>query len=317
MAHAIGIDLGGTSIKIGLVNKKGDIVDSIETPTLAESNSIDTIFKNLTLAVRDLTGRNTDKKVQAIGIGSPGAIDPNEGRIVAGIANIPILTGYPLAVEIEKELDIPSFIDNDANNAGRGEFLFGSAKGMKNFVMITIGTGIGGAIFINGELYGGVNNYAGEVGHMLIVDNGKYCTCGNFGCWEAYGSATAMIRKAKVMVERGVDTRLKKSYPDKIDARIIVEEAQKGDEVAMEIVVETGKYVGIGIANLINILNPEAVLIGGGVSQAGDILLNEIKYYAKVNALPRAWEAARIVLAKLGNKAGILGSAALAFMRSE
>lgn len=317
MAHAIGIDLGGTSIKIGLVNKKGEIVDSIETPTLAESNSIDTIFKNLTLAVRDLIGRNGDKKITAIGIGSPGAIDPNEGRIVTGIANIPVLTGYPLAVEIQRELGIPSFIDNDANNAGRGEFLFGAAKGMKNFIMITIGTGIGGAIFVNGELYGGVNNYAGEVGHMLIVDNGKYCTCGNFGCWEAYGSATAMIRKAKVMVERGVDTRLKKHYPDKINARVIVEEAQRNDEVAMEIVVETGKYIGIGIANLINLMNPEAILIGGGVSQAGDILLSEIKYYAKVNTLPRAWEAAKIVLAKLGNKAGILGSAALAFMRSE
>lgn len=317
MTYAIGIDLGGTSIKIGLVNKKGEISDTIETPTLAESNSIDTIFKNLVLAVRELIARNSGKEIRAIGIGSPGAISPEEGRIVTGIANIPILTGYPLAVEIQREMGIPSYIDNDANNAGRGEFLFGAGKGMKDFLMITIGTGIGGAVFVNGELYGGANNYAGEVGHMLIVDNGKYCTCGNFGCWEAYGSATAMITQAKAIVARGYDTKLKKYYPDKLNAKSIVEEAQKGDEAAMEIIVETGKYVGIGIANLINIMNPEAVIIGGGVSLAGDILLSEIKYYAKVNTLPRAWEAVKIVLAKLGNKAGILGSAALAFMRSD
>jgi glucokinase len=317
MDYIIGLDLGGTTVKIGLVNSKGQIQDMMEIPTLAETNSVDAIFKNIVHGINELIKKHSNHNIKAIGIGSPGSISPEQGKIVAGIGNIPALNGFALGVEIENEFKIPTFIDNDANNAARGEYLFGNAKGRKNFIMITLGTGIGGAIFINGELYGGALNYAGEVGHMLIVVDGKQCTCGNFGCWEAYGSATAMVKKAKAMVERGYGTSLISYYPDEISAKTIVKEAHDGDEIAQYVVEEAGKYIGIGIANMLNIFNPEACIIGGGVSQAGDFLLNVIKHYTKVYALPRAWECVEIFQAKLGNKAGILGSAALAYMKIE
>lgn len=315
MEYNIGMDLGGTTVKLGIVGEKGTIVDTLEVPTLAETNSVEAIFKNIIFGINELIKKNGKFKIKAIGIGSPGGISPDEGKIVTGIGNIPALNGFALGKEIQKEFKLPTFIDNDANNAARGEYIFGSAKNTNNFIMITIGTGIGGAIFINGELYGGAVNNAGELGHMLIVVDGKQCTCGNFGCWEAYASATAMVRKAKAMVERGYGTSLIKYYPDNLTAKVIVEEAMENDEIAHYIMEETGKYIGIGLGNMINILNPEVCVIGGGVSQAGDFLLNVIKHFTKVYALPRAWESVKIRQAKLGNKAGILGSAALAFMQ--
>ena len=314
MKYCIGLDMGGTSLKIGIVSSKGEIKDTHQVHTLAETNSLDMIFRNMVSAVQDLISRNPDIKIEAIGIGSPGAISPEEGRIVTGINNIPPLNGFALAVEIGKAFSLPCFIDNDANNAGRGEFLFGAGQGMKNFVMITLGTGIGGAIFIDGNLYPGVLNYSGEVGHMIIIMNGKPCTCGNFGCWEAYGSATAMVKMARALIEKGLETKLIGYYPDELNAKAIVDEAQNGDRIAHDIVIQTGKYVGVGIANLINIFNPEAVIVGGGLSLAGEILFNEITHHAKLNSQPRAFSKVQITQAILGNNAGILGSAALAFM---
>lgn len=314
MEYVIGMDLGGTTIKLGIVNSEGKIIDSLIYPTLAESNSIDTIYKNMINAVNDLISRNKKIKIDSIGIGSPGVISPDEEKIL-GISNIPVLNGFPLAKEIEKDFGVPTYIDNDANSAARGEYLFGAAKGKDNFFMVTLGTGVGGAIFINGKLYKGYTNFAGEIGHMIIVTDGKFCTCGNFGCWESYASATAMVKKAKTLVERGYETSLSLYYPE-LNAKIIVDEARKGDEIAVDVVVEIGKYVGIGIANLINILNPHYVVIGGGLSHAGDILLNEIKHYSKVNTRPFSWDVVDIVMAQLGNQAGIMGSAALALMEN-
>ncbi|OHD54214.1 MAG: hypothetical protein A2Y33_12990 [Spirochaetes bacterium GWF1_51_8] len=315
MSNYIGIDLGGTAVKLGIVNMKGEIVETVEVPTLAETNSADKIYRNISQAVGALLEKSGGDKIKGIGIGCPGSISPEEGTIVSGISNIPALNGFPLAREIEHDFKIPTFIDNDANNAARGEFLFGAGTGKKNFIMITLGTGIGGAIFINGDLYGGVNNYAGEVGHMIIIVNGLQCTCGSMGCWEAYGSATSMIKRAKALVERGIKTSLLKHYPDDINAKVIVKEAAAGDMAAKEIIISTGKYIGIGLANLINIFNPELCIVGGGVSLAGEILFKEILKYAQINTLPRAWDVVEIEQAKLGNKAGILGSAALAYMK--
>lgn len=315
MEYNIGIDLGGTTIKLGIVNADGKIIDSLIYPTLAESNSIDTIYKNMVNAISDLKDRNKKIKISGIGIGSPGVITPDEEKII-GISNIPVLNGFPLAKEFSKEFGVPAYIDNDANSAARGEYLFGAAKGKDNFFMVTLGTGVGGAIFIDGKLYKGYSNFAGEMGHMIIVTDGKFCTCGNFGCWEAYASASAMVKKARTLVERGYETSLSLYYPE-LNAKIIVEEARKGDEIAVDVVVEIGKYVGIGISNIINILNPHYVVIGGGLSHAGDILLNEIKHYSKVNTRPFSWEIVDIVMAELGNQAGIMGSAALAFMENQ
>ncbi len=318
MHHYLGIDLGGTSVKIGVLDSKGNVICKSETPTLAETNSVDIIYNNIEENIESLLKKNKQKeiKLKGIGIGSPGSIDPSEGRIVTGIDNIPALKGFPLARKLEEKFSLPAFIDNDANNAARGELLFGAGQKKKNIVMITIGTGIGGGIIINGELYGGSNNYAGEVGHTTIVVGGKHCSCGNYGCWEAYGSATAMKNTAKSLIEKGVETSLHAFYPDQLNAKVIIDEAKKGDLLALDVFHETCRYIGVGLANLVNTFNPEMCIIGGGVSQAGNFFLNEVEFNTRKYCLPRARLSLQILVAQLGNQAGILGSAALALMQT-
>lgn len=317
MEYFIGVDLGGTNIKAGLVSKNGEILKKIEVPTEAQKGR-DTVLTNIKTAIKTLiefAQNNNYSPIIGIGMGCPGAIDSEQGIIVKGIENIPSLNGFHIAKFLYETFGLPAFIDNDANNAGRGELLFGSARGYKNVICLTLGTGIGGAIIINGELYGGAVNYAGEVGHMVLIPDGLQCTCGKFGCWEAYASATAMIKKAISAKKREIPTKLK-NYPDEeINAKLIVDLAKEGDDFAKSIVEETARYLGIGIASLVNILNPELVVVGGGVAQAGDILFKPMEYWAKINMMPRARESVKIVPAMLGNDAGILGSTALVIMK--
>lgn len=316
MDHCIGIDLGGTAVKIGLVSSDGKVRDSFQIPTLGSSANADMIVDNIIKSVSKLIAMNPKVGVKSIGIGIPGFTNPMTG-VITFIPNIPVFQGYPVTAKIEKVLGLPVFVDNDANNAARGEYLFGSAKGFRNFVFITLGTGIGGGMFVNGDLYDGYRNYAGEVGHMTVVPEGRICGCGNYGCWEAYSSVTAMVKRAKSIIEKGNETSLKKYYPDKLEAKVIADEARKGDFIAEHIFNEAAKYSGVGIANLINILNPEAVIIGGGVSNAGKFLLEKISHFTQIYAVQKSWEAATIRLAELGNSAGIAGSAALAFMKTK
>jgi glucokinase len=312
--HCIGIDLGGTAVKIGLVDSKGKIRDSIQIPT-GSGRTAEAIGESIVLGVERLAKKNPKYPARAAGIGVPGFTEPSTGTITF-IPNIPVLEGYPVTRRIEKALGLPVFADNDANNAARGEFLFGSAKGIRNFVFITLGTGIGGGLFLNGDLYDGYKNYAGEVGHMTVVPEGRVCGCGNYGCWEAYSSVTAMVKRAKAIIEKGNQTRLKKYYPDRLEAKVIADEARKGDFIAEHVFSEAAKYNGVGIANLINTLNPEAVIIGGGVSNAGSYLLDRIRHFTQIYTVRKSWEAVDIRLATLGNSAGIAGSAALAFMKT-
>ncbi len=317
MKNILGVDLGGTTIKLGIVSSNGKLKSDTQIPTLANTNSLETIYNNMLEGIQHFLKSQKESKIDSIGIGCPGNINPDEGKIVSGIANIPALNGFALASQLEKDLGKAAFIDNDANNAGRGEFLFGAGKGKKNFVMITLGTGIGGAIFINGELYTGAQNFAGEIGHMVIDIDGRSWNNGISGSWEAYGSASAMIIQAKNRVERGYETTLRNYYPDALNAKVIVDAAKNGDEMAMDVVRDTGKYLGVGVANLINIFNPEAIIIGGGMAAAGDILMKGIMHHAKVNSRVQAWENVELLTAKLGNRAGIMGSAALALMKTQ
>lgn len=314
MSYCIGIDLGGTAIKAGLADSKGDIIDDFQIPTGVEANSAETVVENIKQCIRQLLDRNKNIRVSAIGIGVPGIAHEN-GNITI-FANIRVFDDYPLASEIQKTFDIPTFVDNDANNAASGEFYFGVAKGKRHFLLVTLGTGIGAGIYVNGAVYTGANGGAGEVGHMVIVPDGRLCGCGNNGCWETYGSATSMIKRATSMLGRGIESSLSKYYPDKLDAKAIGDAAKEGDMLATEIFDETAHYIGVGLANLINCFNPELIVIGGGLSNAGDFLLDKVKVSAKLNSAPPSWGSVEIKTASLGNKAGILGSAALAFIRS-
>ncbi len=313
MDYNIGVDLGGTSIKAGLIDASGKVADSYEIPTGVEANSAKVVVENIKNVISRIAENNRKYDIKAIGIGVPGIAMEN-GNITI-FANIRVFDNYPIAKEMEKAFNIPVFVDNDANNAARGEFVFGVGKGKKNFILITLGTGIGGGIFINGDIYSGANGCAGEIGHMVIVPEGRQCGCGNFGCWETYGSASAMIKRAKCLIGRGVETALTKYYPDNINAKVIVDEAKNNDPAALGIFEEMSRYIGIGVGSLINCFNPELCILGGGLSHSGEMLLDKVKYYARLNAAPKAWEAVEICFARLGNQAGIMGSAALAYMK--
>lgn len=311
--YCIGIDLGGTAVKLGLIGKGGRVEDALQVPTVATDAK--RIEDGILRAVKRLIAQNPKRKPHAVGIGIPGFVDGAAG-VITFIPNIPALQNYSLTRNLSRSLKLPVFADNDANNAARGEFLFGSAKGVRDFVFITIGTGIGGGLFLNGDLYDGPRNYAGEVGHMTIVPGGRACGCGREGCWETYGSATAMIRSAKAAIEKGVPTSLARYYPDRLSAKTIAQEARRRDFVAAQAFDEALRYTGIALANLIHVLNPGVCIIGGGVSGAGKFLLDKIGRLTRMYCLPQFWETVEIRLARLGNQAGILGSAALAFMRT-
>ncbi len=305
----LGIDLGGTAIKVGLVSREGKLLKSFQVPTKAESHDRQVIVDNLKTAIR--SAMEGEERVLSIGIGVPGGVDKKHGMI-RFMPNIQPLENYALAEDLEKSFGMPVAIDNDANNAARGEYIFGAGKKYQDFVLITLGTGIGGGIFIRGDIYGGVANFAGEVGHMKIVPEGRACGCGLNGCWEAYGSATAMIKRAKGLVAMGKRTSL--SSVNEINAKVIFDEAKKGDEIALEVVEEACHYIGIGIANLIHLFNPEAVIVGGGVSHAGDFLFERLRRYASLYTKTEMFETCEIVPAVLVNDAGVMGSAALALM---
>ncbi|MFN3661012.1 MAG: ROK family protein, partial [Brevinematales bacterium] len=292
----VGIDLGGTAIKLGLVSREGKLLKTHQVPTKAETLDREVILSNLTEAIRYILHGQGD--VRAIGIGVPGGVDKGRG-IIRFMPNIHALENYALADFLEKALGLPVTIDNDANNAARGEYIFGSGKKYKDFVLITLGTGIGGGIFVNGDVYGGVANFAGEVGHMKIVPEGRACGCGLNGCWEAYGSATAMIKRAKGLVSMGKKTALAR-YED-ITAKVIFDEAKGGDDLALEVVEEACHYLGIGIANLMHLFNPEAIIVGGGVSQAGDFLFDRLKKYTSLYTKTEIFETCEIVPAALVN----------------
>jgi len=313
MAYVIGVDLGGTAIKAGICDDEGTFYKTLEIPTGVGSGSCEKIMENIKKCIKELIDFANRKKIDAIGIGVPGIAFDN-GKITI-FSNIRVFDNYPMGEDLENEFKISVFVDNDANNAARGEYKFGSGKGKKDFVLITLGTGIGGGVFINSDIYSGANGCAGEIGHMIIVPDGRECGCGNFGCWEVYGSANAMVKRAKCIIGRKLKTSLKRYYPDKLNGKIITNEAKTGDPIALQIFNETAYYIGLGTANIINIFNPQLCIFGGGLSQAGKFLLDKIKFHTMLNAAPAARNAVELVTAELGNKAGIFGAAALAFMK--
>ncbi len=308
----IGVDLGGTNIKAGIIDDEGKIVSSLMIPTEA-TLGWNRVISNIKKVISNLIG---DYEVKAIGIGVPGPVDFENGIIrempaINGAKNIKIVE------EIKNEFNKPTFVDNDANNFVLGETVFGVAKGKKFVLGLTLGTGIGGGIVIDGKLYRGYKNFAGEVGHITIVPNGTQCNCGKFGCWEAYGSATALIKNALSYKKRQITTKLSE-YPDeKIEAKIIFDLAKEGDEFCKSLVQNQFFYLGIGIASLVNIFNPEMVVIGGGVSLAGNFLLEPVKEIALSNIMPPLREGLEIVLSRSGNNAGMLGAAGLAKIEYE
>ena len=309
--NRIGIDVGGTNVKIALVNDKGEILYSNSVPTRAEMGYEYTV-NNIKQAIKDLIEATNIHEIEGIGFDFPGQIDYKNG-IVRLAPNIPGWVNIPIARIIENEFKIPTRIDNDVHCAALGELNFGAGKDCENFICMTIGTGIGSGIVINGKLVRGAANAAGELGHIkLQMHEGTLCGCGDTGCLEAFASGPSIVKMAKEYLLGGKSTKYQEmANGGEITPYIVAQAAQEGDPVAQRIFTKMGEYIGFGLSSVVNLLNPERIIIGGGVADAGDILLDPIKETIKKRAMKVAGSSVEIVPAKLGNTAGVIGASLL------
>jgi len=311
----LGIDLGGTKILTAVANTEGKMLSRDHSITPAKEGP-DVVVKSILESV----GRALDQAhiaaadLTAIGLGAPGLSNPETGILFTS-PNLPGWKDVPLRDIIAKELGKEAFLINDANAAAVGELYFGAGRGARNFIYITVSTGIGGGIIIDGKIYTGPTGTAGELGHMVIDDEGPQCNCGNKGCWETLASGTALSREARHRIKEGAATSIMKyagGNIEKIDAEAIHEAAQAGDKVANELIARTAYYLGVGLANLVNIFNPEVIIIGGGLSNIGDMLLKPAFEEAGRRAFRQSYQAVRFARAELGRNSGVLGAAAYA-----
>ena len=311
----LGVDLGGTKILTAVTNSQGKMLsrDHSITPSAKGHEAVIQSILESTYRALEQAGVAISE-LGAIGVGAPGLSNPETGILFTS-PNLPGWRDVPLRDIVEKKLGKKTFLINDANAAALGEFYFGAARGARNFIYITISTGIGGGIVIDGKIYTGALGGAGEVGHMTIEHDGPLCNCGNKGCWETLASGTALAREARHGIKQGVKTSIL-DYADgdveKVTAQVIHAAAEQGDNLAKELIARTGYYVGVGLANLINIFNPEMIVIGGGLSNIGDMLLGPAFEEAGKRAYREAFEAVRFAPAKLGRNSGVLGASVFA-----
>lgn len=313
----VGVDVGGTTIKLAFISVNGDILHKWAIPTDVSNdgkNIIQDIAHSILFKLQECKQNITN--VKGIGMGVPAFMDMDTGFIYEAInlgwKNIDIKN------EIEEKLQLPAVIDNDANVAAIGEMWKGAGAGSRDLLCITIGTGIGGGIIMNGEIVHGVNGMAGEIGHITVItENGLLCNCGKNGCLETISSATGMVRLAKDGLDRHTDSMLAIEYQQsgKLSAKMIIEAAAIKDAFALKVVNTACFYLGLSLANIANTINPSKIVIGGGVSKAGTILLDLITKYFSQFALPRVSEGTELRVATLGNDAGVIGGAWLAKYR--
>lgn len=313
MNYYVGIDLGGTNTKIGLLNIEGDILKSSIIKTLS-SEGVDKTMERIWGVIQELA-KETDvniENVKGIGMGIPGPVE--DQSIVAFFANFPWGTNVNVKEKLEKITGIETKLDNDANIIALGEAKYGAAKGSKSSVTVALGTGIGGGIYVNGMLVSGFKGAGGEIGHMKIVKDGRVCGCGQKGCFEAYASATGLIREAVSRLTVNKQNLLYTMIEGNIaglEAKDIFDAAKEGDAFSLDLVDYEAEYLAMGIANILNIINPETIVLGGGVALAGDILLDPLRKKLEKYALPVTLEELKIVQGILGNEAGIKGAVGL------
>lgn len=314
----IGIDLGGTNIKYGIVSSEGEIVTKGIIPSKANLKK-DVILSNIKKAINSLLyySRKNKIKIKGIGIGCPGIVNVEKGVIMDMVPNIPQLKNVKIKAELKKNFHYPIFVDNDANLMALAEHEFGAAKGYKNCLCLTIGTGIGSGIIIDGKLFRGSFFAGAEFGHTSIFYDGIKCRCGNIGCVEMYASAKAMVKKAKNLLSKEKKSLLYKMVNgdlNKVSTKLIFDSWKKKDGLCTKIVDETCIYLGTAIGSAVNLLNPEVVVIGGGVAEAGMKFIKKIEKEVAKRANPVASKNLNVVKAKLKNDAGFIGAALLAHL---
>lgn len=305
--YVVGVDLGGTKIYTALVDLEGNIVNEKVVETLAEEGQ-EAVSERILDTIANVIAGVDNELIKAIGVGSPGPLDAKKG-IIFEPSNLPF-KNYEIVKTIKDRFNLPTYLDNDANVATLAEFMFGAGKGTENMVYITVSTGIGGGAIINGKLYRGHTANALEVGHMTVSKEGPRCGCGNVGCAESFASGTAIGKRAKEAVASKVVTSLKKY--DNVTAKEVFMEAAEGDAEAKRILDNALYYLGITVGNVMSHLDPEKVVMGGGVINGGDVVIETVKKVVAERCLSVFAENCSIEKAKLGGQAGVLGAAALA-----
>jgi len=314
----LAIDVGGTKIRIAIISGKGKIIAKEQRLTLADEGLEAVTGRIISGIDRLLRLKNlAPSQLHSIGIAAAGAIDSEKG-LVTSSPNLPGWCDVPLRDIVKSKYGVDTFLINDASAAALGEHEFGAGRGVNNLIYLTVGTGIGGGIIIDGKLYLGPSGSAGEIGHMTIDVNGQRCSCGNTGCLETLASGTAMAKEAIKRIKQGEKSSLTEIVGGKIEnitADTVEVAARGGDSLASEVISEAATYLGVGMVNLVNIFNPEMIIVGGGVAKMGDLLLNPVRQVVQERAFQLPAQAVRIVQAQLGDDSGLLGAAAFAFQQ--
>ncbi len=300
---AIGIDLGGTNLRVALVTRNGDVIKKMKEPT--SQDILESIFR--------LTEPLFSTEVEGIGLGVAGIIDRRNGKVLIS-PNLPAVENINLVREIKERFGVPVYLENDANCAALGEKWIGTGRECPDFVLFTLGTGIGGGIIYANNLL----NIAAEIGHMTIHADGEKCYCGNTGCLESYASARAILSRVVSALEDGKESMLKEFHEEsfyKLGAEDIYGMALKGDKLARETLKDAGKHLGIGIANIINLVSPETVILTGGLIGAWDIYIEEAIKEASRRAFKELFDRVKIIPSLLGDNAGVVGSVGLVFQK--
>ena len=308
--YAIGIDLGGTSIKYALVSQAGELFAQGKLPSMADI-SAEAVIQQLVKAIEEVKAyaATHGHAIKGVGIGTPGIVDATNRIVLGGAENIQGWEKLPLADLIEQQTGLSTQLGNDANLMGLGETMYGAGKGASHVVFLTVGTGIGGAVVIDHKLFNGFANRGTELGHVPLMAKGEPCACGSVGCLEHYASTSALVR--------GFSNKLKQSksaiIPDEINGEYIVKLYKEGDPLAVACMEEHFDYLGHGIAGFINIFSPQRIVIGGGLSEAGDFYIDNLNRKAQSYAMADCAVNTEIIAAQLGNTAGTIGAASLVF----
>jgi len=318
--HYAGIDIGGTNIKYGLVDGAGKIIFRGQKPALVEKGAkpllhlITNIAENLMLRAAE-----EDVPVNWLGVGSPGVVDNIAGVVKDKCPNIPDWVGTEIGPYLKEHLNMDVYVDNDANAMALGELRFGAGRRFNSAVCVTVGTGIGGGIIIDRKIWRGSTFSGGEIGHIVIDYNGPKCRCGNYGCMEAFCSSAAMIERAQKKFKNGMPEifdNLLNGNEKKLNIKKIFAAAKQGDETALEVIEETATILGAGLSGVINLLNPEALILGGGIVEGGAGFIESVGAEIRRRAYPTAGENLRILKAELGNDAGFIGAGLLGEYKS-
>lgn len=311
MSYRVGIDLGGTSIKMALMNNDV-MVEEWRIPTnISEEGT--KIVPEIIESIKQVCEKQGVPlaNIVSIGMGTPGQVDTEKGTVI-GAYNLNWATTQFVKQQMEEALGAPFVLDNDANVAALGETVFGAGNNAKHVVMITLGTGVGAGVIVDGKIVSGAGGAGGEIGHICMDVAGKQCTCGNIGCLETITSATGVRQMALDFLATDTQTPSRlRDYAD-VDAKVVFDEAKQGDVIAQAIVEKFGQVLGLACSYVGNLLNPTAIVIGGGVAQAGEIILDSVTPTYVRHSLPKVQETTQLTLATLGDKAGVLGAVALA-----